>query len=721
MTSLDTENDLLYLKPHITTNVDFSSILAEVIDHRFHQPSELYKQDLQLITDLRNDSFITHVEEVVDLEIITKLKKYYALLDTLISKFPDDIIDFQWSGLVFKSLKLEKIYILYQLASYYSILAIKESKAEEDGLKKAGIYFQYSAGCLNIVQQLYSLAYNQLFPFNLSQIETLKTAMLAQSQEIYLRKAMIDQLKDSVLLKLAIRISDFYDEALQILGKKEENKNLPLSYFQLKKVYYLCVSFNFYSAHCKKKRKYGEEISYLDQSFELLSQLSQIEDAQCSKLLQDIENLRMQIINKLGTLKHENEMLHLQKVPSFDTLKPLPRAELVKCLVPKDLELETNSNELFIGLVSLEIVEQVYEYQNRFEDFLNCEILAPVTKLNQQIDELLISSNFEDEIAQVASNADLPLSVIQSREKILQLGNLGEIASLMSALQALKLKCRFKLDTVWKLLKDQTIEEEALAKYYGYDRWTLGVIEDDKVGAILINSFKIYENYMKQSEDGDKLICTQVEELRPFLEVYEDEKQLRSYIPDADILVLNPSLQSIMADLRELSLMLNNLENERNSFLKSVKKKVASERILEQYIHVSNEKLKGIKTSPTERADVLGELLKEKIMNFNNEVEYTGRTRVIQEELVSKFSNKTLEFINMKDRLRVSNCRKEALQVLDSTYEGFFEVIGNLNQGKEFYQNLLDNIEVKINQLDGFLSKRNYSIKTLQERLKLNY
>lgn len=723
MTSLDRENDLLYLTPNVTSSVDFGPILGDVIDNQFHQPNELFKQDIQLITNLRSESFPSMIEDI-NLEVITKLKKYCDSVTALITIFPDEVVQFHWSNCVIKSLNEEKLYIVYQLASYYSILAVNESKRDEEGLKKSGIYFQYSAGCLEIVQQLLHHTSVQSFPLNSNKIEALKTVMLAQSQEIYLQKAKINQLKGSILLKLAIRISDFYNDAIQLIGQEVEQSNLPISFFQLKGLYYTCFSFNSYSAYCNRKKKYGEEISYLNQSLYLLMQVSEAEETQYSKLLQDAENLRMQILSKIETVKHENEMLHLQKIPPFETLKPLPRAELVKCLAPKDMELSENSstNNLFIGLIPLQVVIQVCEYQNRFKDFINCELVTPIEKLNQNIHELFTNLNVETEISKLTSNSDLPPALIQSREKLMRNGNLEKIANLISILQELKLKCRFKLDKIWQLLKDQTVEEEALAKYYGYDKWKLGVLEDDKVGAILINSFKIYENYMKQSEEGDRLICTQIEELKPFLEIYDDEKLLKSYVPETNVLVLNPSLQPMIDNLREVSMLLQRLEGERVNFLKKVKKKASGVRIIDQYRQKScKHRLQNTSTHTDDLQNLLGEILKDEILKFNDEVEYLGGTRVAQDDLVSKFSACNLDFINLKDQLKISIKRKEALHVLDSTYQGFFEVVGNLIQGKDFYQNLLDNIDVKMNQLDNFLGKRSESRRFLQEKLESSY
>ncbi|GAV29920.1 hypothetical protein PMKS-003426 [Pichia membranifaciens] len=590
MASLDRENGLLYLTPNITSSVNFGAILGDVIDNRFHQSSELFKQDIQLITDLRYESFPSRIEDV-NLEVITKLKKYCNSLTALISIFPDDVVPFQWSKSIIKSLNVEKLYIVYQLASYYSILAVKESKRDEEGLKKSGIYFQYSAGCLGIVHQLLYQTPLQSFPLILKEVEALKTVMLAQSQEMYLQKAKLDQLKGSILLKLAIQL-------------------------------------------------------------------------------------------------YQNG----------------------------------STSNLFIGLIPLQVVGQVCEYQSRFEDFINCEIVAPIEKLNQQIHELFISSNIETEINKLTSNCELPTLLIQSREKLMQLGNLEKIANSINNLQELKLKCRFKLDNVWQLLKDQTVEEESLAKYYGYDKWNLGVLEDDKVGAILINSFKIYENYMKQSEEGDKLICTQIEELKPFLEIYNDEKLLKSYVPETDVLVLNPSLPPIIDSLREVSMLLQRLEGERVCFLKKVKKKGSRVRIIDQYRHRSSKsRMENVSASTDNLQNLLGDILKDEILKFNDELEYLGSTKITQDEFISKFSTCNIELINLKDRLKISAKRKEALHVLDSTYQGFFEVVGNLNQGKDFYQNLLDNVDVKMNQLDNFLGKRAESRRFLQEKLKSSY
>lgn len=710
LTTIFEDNGLMLITPLSVDDINMKEILGGVIENTFHQSRKNFEQDLLLLNDLRSQSLYQTINfDSIDLETVTKLKKYYNELIILSDIFPEDTLQFQWAGRTFTSWKTEIILVGFQLASYYSILAIKESDKDEEGLKKAGIYFQYSAGYMDHIK---TLSGNGIGIFE-DEIEGVKFLMLAQSQEMYVNKAFSDNLPSSVLLKLSIQISDFYAQIKSTVYELLHKEKLPIVYFNLKECYYKCLSYDLYATLCHNKKKYGDEISFLDESLKLLEEVGHFEiKDEYSKILQDIENLRMKIVNKIENLKYENTMLHLQPISSFHHLKQLPRATLVKCLLPKDAILDRDDTKIFLGLIPLDKVNMIMDYQSRFEEFIKLELIVPIEKLNDNIHEILAESKVDFEIKQLLSRSELPSHIINYYNKLQEVGNLDKLETLVATIQEIKVKCRWKLDSVWRLLKEQVEEEGSLIQLYGH-KWKLGVIEDDKVGGMLVDTFRVYENYMKQSENGDKLILTQVDELYPFLKVYDDLKLLEEYIPDSDILTLNPSFRILIESIQTTELKLNNLKVERIEFLKTINARKSNVNLLNVYkntkANVGNEHLD----------DVLQELLTNEIMKFKNEIEYITQTRLQQEHIIVEFNNYNLEFTNSKKLLVVSAKRKEAMQVLESTYKGYFEVIGNLNQGKEFYQNLMDNIDVKTEQLNTFIMKRIETKRLLKDKLSM--
>lgn len=695
------------------------SILGDIIEKEFYQTSKLFNQELQIIDDLRNESLTCakNIKFNINLELVMKLKKYLSLFNVIIKTFPDDSIEFQWSNLTYRSLHFEKLNLIYQLASYYSMLSLKEAENSQAGLKKSGIYFQYTAGCLEQLKLIQGSYHDNEVIFDISFIDASISLMLAQSQEIYYQKAIIDKLKNTVIFKLTIQISDYYEAALEFLLKYENDFNIYCDYFRLKIVYFKTITYTRYATYCNSKGKYGEELSYLNKSIQLIHEIENINYSKFHQILQDIENLKLKLLGRYEMCKNENEMLHLQRVPNFGKLKPLPRAILVKCLLPGDLEESgdnINNEYIFQSLIPLNIVRKIDEYKKRLDEFIMCELINPIEQLNMDTDNFLNNTQVMAQIDQIFTNNSLPVAIIQHHDKIAKYGNIKKIMDLLNELNGLKLNCRLKLDKIWEVLKDQTVEEESLSKFYGYDKWKLGLIENDNVGSVLLKTFKIYENYMNQGEEGDQLIYTQIDELKPFLQIYANKSQLDEYVPDSDISALNPTFCKVVENLKGVLSDIENDKDDRIKFLERVRKKWQAEKMVDDYKRKLNEHRKNLQDSLD---GILENILTKEILKFSEEVEFVKHSLERQDELKSKCNAYNIEFINLKDQLKVSNKRLEFVQVLDSTYQGYFEILGNLNQGIEFYGNLSKNLDVKGRQLVDFVGKRAQARHNLQHEL----
>ncbi|KAG0690517.1 pH-response regulator protein palA/rim20 [Pichia californica] len=580
ITSIDEETGLVYIIPLKTEKIDIISKLSNEIETNFYQSSKLFAKNIKLINDLRFESLNINSINKINLELITKLKKYYYIIKNLISeKFSNNTLNFNWNNINSGNWNFELENINYQIASYYTILALQEFKIDTEGIQKSGIYFQYAVGYIDLINNNNTL-----------QLNSIKSLLFAQSQEIYLNKAKFDNMQISVLLKLI---------------------------------------------------------------------------------------------------------------------------KLVKSLIPKDeSEFIILLNKSFNELIPLNKINEILQYQNQFKEFIENELIFPINEMNLKLKNILndLKINFQNNDILLKLN-EIPEEINLNRLKLLEIGNLNKINELIEIINKLKLNCRLKLDKIWKLLKDEIDDENSLASYYGYKIWNLGSINDDKIGCTILNTFKIYENYLNQSENnGDKLILNQIEELTPFLKIYNNEKILKDYIPESDYLNLNPEFKKNIDKINELSILINNLINERDLFLNKIKQKESNINILEIFK----------KNFKDENEIELSKILSNEIMKFNNEIEFILNSRLKQDELISNLNIKIQEFEVFKNKIKISNNRKESIKVLNLTYKGFFEIIGNLNQGKEFYQNLIENIEVKTIQFEEFLSKRYESKNELQRKLELN-
>lgn len=609
---LDLESGFMFLCRKITRPVNLNAELERVIEQEFQQSASPYKLQLQIVNDLRNESLCEDKE--IQIEDVIKLKKYAIMLQQISQLVPDDTIEFEWDDVKFRSLDLEHRYVLYQLASFYSLLAVLEESYD-----KAGIYFQYCAGILEKLNCSYEL-------------------MLAQAQEMYYLKCVKNGFKDSILVKLCHQIWHLY--------KVHDGSD----YYTLKRIYYICLTYYHYSKACRSNNKLHDEKAYICEIIKLLDTVNN-DEPKYFKALQDLENLKLKTLTILDSL--DDDLI-------VGEIKELPFAQLVKCLIPKDLlNVENHDGELFEGLLSLDKVNEIREYQAQMLSFIENELILPIGKLEEFLKNECSLIDIDGKIQKLLT-PNVPQKLENYRDQLLSLGSHEKLQSLDNELKRYKDECRKELDFVWSLKLPQNGRSETTIK-----------------------SFHIYEQYMKQSVNGDELISTQITELTPFLQVFDDYQTLKEYLPDKEYLLLNNGLEAIVKEHNMLKGKLGLLEKEELKFLNEVKEKYEKINFINSYKKKQNESIEKI--------------FKDEILKFGKEIEKVESFQEKQDELLAIYRHLNVRFMTECKDLKCNYKFNETVEVLKSTYDGFQETYKNLNQGLEFYKNLLENILVKKN------------------------
>lgn len=131
-------------------------------------------------------------------------------------------IDFSSPNLALTSYAYEKECILFNIAALQSHVAAQQSTDNDDGLKLATKLFQQSAGIFAHLKGVTPFAIQQepTPDLNPETLQVLSNLMLAQAQEIFVLKAIKDDMKDSIVAKLACQCEDLYAEALRGLQKE---------------------------------------------------------------------------------------------------------------------------------------------------------------------------------------------------------------------------------------------------------------------------------------------------------------------------------------------------------------------------------------------------------------------------------------------------------------------------------------------------------------------
>lgn len=250
----------------------FSKALREHIHSHFTDTHpDAFADDLKSIARLRDA--ITHSD--VHVASIEAAQKYYAQLVFMCTKFPADInLAFPWTVAFPPTLSLfsislgsdespdtedngenaaaaesssapaksytktsgsrhivahpdlhyERAAVLFSLASLYSAIGASEPRSEGESIKRAIAAFQAAAGVLQhllaeVIPMLTSLwagTRSRYVDADLqpAMLACLRDSMLAQAQECFWQKAVVDRLKDATIARLASRVSELYASAL---------------------------------------------------------------------------------------------------------------------------------------------------------------------------------------------------------------------------------------------------------------------------------------------------------------------------------------------------------------------------------------------------------------------------------------------------------------------------------------------------------------------------
>lgn len=304
--------------------LSLSAAVRQYISTKYDQHPDMFRQDLDIVDALRRDAL--HVREP-HLSGVKKLQAYAAQLVWMAGKFPIDIgADFTWypalgynteRPVVHNNIQFELANILYNLAALYSQLAITSNRTATEGLKTAASYFGLAAGVLKHLKENVITELRTTPPEDLDEhtLESLLQLQLAQSQECYWQKAVMDGYKDASIAKLAARVSDLYNTAGEAAMRSEAVSSSWIHHMSAKHHHFAAAAQYRAACDCLEKRKYGEEVARLTDAVACVNEgLKETRGGYLNKtVVDDLNGLKRRVEEDLKRAEKDNDMLYLSK------------------------------------------------------------------------------------------------------------------------------------------------------------------------------------------------------------------------------------------------------------------------------------------------------------------------------------------------------------------------------------------------------------------------
>lgn len=750
-------SNLLHIPLLKTDRIDLSSVLRKIIDEEFLQTSVSFENDIKTISSSRN--LIADLSpDAVGLE---HLDTYYHQLESIESKFPSDLIDFPWYGTLgyritgpfaIKSLEFERINIIYCMASVYSHLGCNYSSDSENGLKIACQHFQEAAGCFEfIIKILQSFEKknklgNVAIPLELRHetILALEYLMLAQAQETIWRKSVIDNMKDSVVSKLSMGISDLYNSCFISANKTVSFTKKWLNHIKVKRYHFSAASFYRRSLVDVSAGNFGLEIGYLKLATGEIKNIINFKESDVSlpNSITDVKNLSQVISNTLRVSERDNDLIYLQLVPAQNELPPVEKVILVKEILVKALRpvsgAVVSEKKLFDSLLPFIVIQSAQSFKERLEEYVEKHIRDELINLNKGLNTFITENKIQSTVDLMQKTNSLPESKLEHMEEINSLGGTKYLFDGMNDLNNFRDQADSLLKGCWEKLNVEAKEDEFLRSKYGPQRWISS--PSAQVSQDITNKLKKLGDYLSEGELGDKTIHKRIVEMEPILKIYENgEESLKSFMfnvskensEEENYLEEDESenikKRQVVQEIKNVIQDCKKMEEARKTYIQNVESKARNFSILSKIINEYNRLEKESGDNKTHITDLTFEpVFHASIKEFDTNIAFVRAEAEKQQEIcdhlasLNKLFLKYLESEEQKNKL-ISQRRQKALQELEEAYKDYIETIDNIKQGCNFYNEFLGRVFTISKECDDFIRVKRLEARDLEVRISSSY
>lgn len=381
------------------------------------------------------------------------------------------------------NLRFELANVLFNLAVLYCQLAATCNRSTSDGLKTSSNYFCLSAGVISHLRRTVTTNMRGTVPDDMDAItlECLENLLLAQAQECFWQKAVKDGLKDLSIAKLAVKVSDLYSLAADYSIKSNAVSSEWIHHMTAKRHHLAAASQYRAALDCLEKRRYGEEVSRLQDS--LASAGEGLTEARYvhKSILADLTIIKTRVADDLRRAEKDNDMIYLQPVPSKSELKPLERATMVSSKPPTQItdplaHLTTDSSPsslgppLFSKLIpySVHVAASVYiSRRNALISQYTTTLSALLSSLTSHLSALSLPSTLEA----TEKPLGLPRTFLSHAQELRQADAPRRLATATNDIDKLKASLLATHARTLSILTAEAAEDDAHRARHGTDRW----------------------------------------------------------------------------------------------------------------------------------------------------------------------------------------------------------------------------------------------------------
>lgn len=342
-----------------TNEIDFINPIKGWIRSAYGDDPERYNEECATLNRLRQDMRGAGKDSAAGRDL---LYRYYGQLELLDLRFPVDEnhikISFTWfDAFTHKptsqySLAYEKASIIFNISAVLSCHAAHQNRHEDAGLKTAYHSFQASAGMFTYINENFLHAPST--DLSRETVKTLIHIMLAQAQEVFIEKQIVDQKKPGLLAKLAAQAAYLYAQAVEGVQENVSRavfERVWLLVTQIKQHHMASVAQYQSALADYEANNYGQAIARLNAAQTASKEASRLANAMPgsmpanSNLGSETGSILVDMVKKhastlqdrLTEYTRDNDMIYHQPVPAETNLPTIPKLPAAKAIPVSEL------------------------------------------------------------------------------------------------------------------------------------------------------------------------------------------------------------------------------------------------------------------------------------------------------------------------------------------------------------------------------------------------
>ncbi|XP_017035130.1 programmed cell death 6-interacting protein [Drosophila kikkawai] len=693
------------------SEVDVVKPLNNLIQSTYNGASEeekaKYAEAVNEFSKQRNTAIWKFFEKYeASLEVVYAYYDQICALETKIS-VSELQIPFKWKdafdkgsifggkiSLTHTSLMYEKVCVLFNIAALQSSIAANQELDTDEGLKLAIKLLQQSAGIFQYLKGATPAAVPSEPTPDLSQdtLIVLQALMVAQAQEVFILKAIKDNMKEQIVAKLCCQAEEFYADVLRAMQKESvrslwEKEWIPT--IAGKQAGFHALTQLYQSLVCRASKKIGEEIARLRNSVDLFK-AAQSRGGNETYLDEYFSRAK----RNLAESTKDNEFIYNEMIPELSTLASPGKAQLAKPL-PIAHPLAANFKDIFAALVPVELHRALTASDMRRNEIVNVEIMK-LRESTQTLNAVLASLNLPAAVETADGNSGLPPSLKDKATEVREKGGIENVQTLLKDLPELLNRNREILDETERLLDEERDSDNQLRAQFK-ERWTR--ISSDKLTEMFRTNAKKYREVITNAIEADKVVRQKFEANQKGIQLLSlPPDQIQQSLPSASGSV-DPNCSSVQR-LKKLMEDVETIKAEREAVESELKG--ATFDMKDEFLLALQKD--GAIDEPALSLARIGQVLNPLQQQVRESVER-------QKSLVADIQSAHGAFVS--ETGSCGSSRDTLYQELATAYDSYIELSGNLQEGTKFYNDLTQLLVVFQNKISDFVFAR----KTEKEEL----